>query len=91
MSRVKFKSPPVPFLGFKFLSKLGKDNSLVAEGVDVSGIKIQGFIEFLNSGFLPPHEISKNSRKEISLNLLFSFSQEGAGFHEHVFFPEHPL
>lgn len=91
MSRLKFKSSSVPVFCFKFPTKLRKDNSLVAQGVDMSGIKLQGFIEFLKSGFLPPHEISKNSGKKISLYLLLPFSQEGTGFQEHVFFPEHPF
>lgn len=91
MPRFNFKSLPVAAFCFKFLPKLGKDYSLVAEGIDMYGVKFQGFIEFLNSGFLSPDKISKNSRKEISLNLLFPFSQESTGFHKHIFFPEHPF
>ncbi|AKB79207.1 hypothetical protein MSHOH_2724 [Methanosarcina horonobensis HB-1 = JCM 15518] len=87
----KFKSPYVPALCFRFSPKLEKDNSLVAERINMSEIKLQGFIKILKSGFLPSNEISKNSGKEIGLNLLFSFFQEGDGFQKHVFFPEHSL
>ena len=91
MSRIKCKSPQVSVFCLRFSPKLRKDNPLVTEGVDMSRIKLQGFIEFLNGGFLPPHKISENARKEKSLNPLLSLCQKGTGFHEHVFLPEHPI